>query len=110
MEILPSTIQSNLIVGVVVCTALVLVTSTFAWCAFYFLIKCCKSCKRCSRHERETEEGIEMTEQQQQQPEQQQQQQSKKMEGGKHATRKVSPDPPEPKNLATVGTRNGERC
>lgn len=51
-----------------------------------------------------------MTEQQQQQPERQQQQQSKKMEGGKHATRKVSPDPPEPKNLATVGTRNGERC
>ena len=103
-EILPSTLQSHLIFGVVVVTALVLVTSSFVWCAFYLMIKCCKSCKsckRCSREERETEEGIEMAEQQQQQ------QPEKKREGGGRTLSHSLPR--EPKNSASGETQNGEK-
>jgi biopolymer transport protein ExbB/TolQ len=99
LEILPSTTQSNLVVGVVVFTALVLVTSFLVWCAFYLLIKCCK---RCSRDERETRDDIEMAEQQhKQQPSERQQER-----GEQTLTRTQQRGP---RNNATADeTRNGE--
>ena len=95
LEILPSTSQSNLAVGVVVLTALVLVTSFLVWCAFYLLIKCCK---RCSRDERETRDDIEMAEQQPSEREQ---------ERGKQTLTRTQQ--PGSRNNATADeTRNGE--
>ena len=111
LEILPTTIQSHLAVGVVVVTALVLVTSSITWCTFYLLVKCCKSCKKCSSEQGEQGENIEMVErqnlQQQQQPELQQQPERER-ERAKNTLQRTPT--PKPKNTTTDKTRNGERC
>jgi hypothetical protein len=105
LQILPNTLQSHLIVGVLVVTLLVLVTSSFVWCVFYFVIKF-TCCKMCSRQEREAKENIEMGVQQQQQQNEQQQQPEQRKEGKKHTLPRTLP--PIPEDQAADQTRNGE--